>query len=139
VNRPLIKYGADDRLLATLLASCCTITLTCCIVGGCIAQPGGKTVKPKPGGKATLEQIAFESFQKRDIVRAEKLRALKGTRFDGKRMDAIAKAGADASQETWEPVAKALANVLDKVPQDDQAAFDAVLEQLARGSERAGK
>jgi len=127
------KLGIDDRLLMAFV-------LACCIVGGCIAQPGGtKPAKPKPGTKQTLDQIAFESFQRRDVVRAEKLRALKGTRFDGKRQDAIAKAGADASQETWEPVAKALSAVLDKLPQDDQAAFDAVLEQLAKGAQRAGK
>lgn len=127
-----IRLGVDDRLLAAFLA-------LCCVVGGCVVQPSGKTpAKPKPGAKATLESIAFESFQKRDTVRAEKLRALKGTRFDGKRMEAIAKAGADASQETWEPVAKSLSNVLDKVPQDDQAAFDKVLESLAKAAERAG-
>ena len=107
---------------------------------GCIAQPTGKTpAKPKPVAKQTLESIAFDSFQNRDVVRAQKLRALRGTKYDGKRMEAIAKAGADASQETWEPVAKVLANVLDKVPQDDQAAFDNVLEQLAKAAEKAGK
>lgn len=123
-----ISRCADDRLLFFVLAL---------LVCGCLVQPGGNT-KPKPG-KQTLEQLAFESFQKRDLVRAEKLRALKGTKYDGQRIAAIAKAGADASQETWEPVAKALANVLDKVPQDDQAAFDNVLEQLAKGAEKAGK
>ena len=126
-----IRLGVDDRLLAVFLT-------LCLLVCGCVVQPSGKSpAKPKP--KATLESIAFEAFQQRDIVRAEKLRALKGTRFDGKRMEAIAKAGADASQETWEPVAKSLANILDKVPQDDQAAFDKVLESLAKAAERAGK
>lgn len=124
-----IRLGVDDRLL--LLVA----TLLVC---GCLAQPG-KNTKPTPSGKQTLEQIAFESFQRRDLVRAEKLRALKGTKYDGKRQEAIAKAGAEASEETWEPVAKALANVLDKVPQDDQAAFDNVLESLAKAAERAGK
>ena len=126
-----ISRSIDDRLFAAFLAVC--------FVVGCVAQPGAKPAKPKPGAKTTLGQIAFESFQKRDIVRAEKLRALKGTKYDGKRMEAIAKAGADASQETWEPVAKALANVLDKVPQDDQEAFDKVLEELAKAAENAGK
>ena len=123
-----ISRCADDRLLFFVLAM---------LVCGCLVQPGG-TTKPKPG-KQTLEQLAFESFQKRDTVRAEKLRALKGTKYDGKRMDAIAKAGAEASQETWEPVAKALAKMLDTLPQDDQAAFDNVLESLAKGAERAAK
>ena len=126
------KLGIDDRFLAAVIALA--------IIGGCIAQPGGsKPTKPKPGTKQTLDQIAFDSFQRRDLVRAEKLRAIKGTKFDGKRMEAIARAGADASSETWEPVAKALSAALDKIPQDDQAAFDAVLEQLARGAQRAGK
>lgn len=127
-----LKRGVDDRLLAIFLAACCVV--------GCIAQPTGKTpAKPKQTAKQTLESIAFDSFQNRDVVRAQKLRALRGTKYDGKRMEAIAKAGADASQETWEPVAKVLANVLDKVPQDDQAAFDNVLEQLAKAAEKAGK
>ena len=130
MDRPRIKLGTDDRLLAFLLALL--------LIGGCVVQPGTSGDNPKPG-KQTLEAIAFESFQKRDVVRAEKLRGLKGTKYDGKRMESIAKAGADASQETWEPVAKALAGVLDKLPQDDQAAFDNVLEQLAKGAERAGK
>lgn len=127
-----IRLGVDDRLLVAFLAVGCVV--------GCMVQPNNKTpVKPKPGTKATLESIAYESFQKRDIVRAEKLRALKGTRFDGQRMEAIAKAGADASQETWEPTAKALAKRLDGISQTDQVAFDLVLEELAVAAERAGK
>lgn len=126
-----IRQGIDDRVFTLFL-------VVCCIVGGCIAQPGNNT-KPKPGAKQTLEQIAFDAFQKRDTVRAAKLRALKGTKYDGKRQDAIAQAGKEASEETWEPVAKSLANVLDKIPQDDQAAFDNVLESLAKAAERAGK
>lgn len=125
-----IRLGVDDRLLAVIVALA--------MLGGCVVQSGDKPTKPKPA-KATLEQIAYESFQQRDLVRAAKLRALKGTKYDGKRIEAIAKAGADASQETWEPVAKVLANVLDKVPQDDQAAFDNVLESLAKAAERAGQ
>jgi len=125
-----------SRGVGCSFGSCGIVLLLAVVLAGCLVQPGKTTPKP---GKQTLEQVAFEAFQKRDIVRADKLRALKGTRFDGKRMDAIAKAGADASQETWEPVAKALAGVLDKVPQDDQSAFDNVLESLAKAAERAGK
>lgn len=124
-----ISRSVDDRLLVFVFAM---------LFVGCMVKPGEKAAPKKPA-KQTLEQVAFEAFQQRDIVRAEKLRALKGTRFDGKRQEAIAKAGADASQETWEPVAKSLANILDKIPQDDQSAFDNVLETLAKAAERAGK
>lgn len=133
MDRPHITSG-----VGCMFGSCGCLFLVVLIVG-CIAPPSGTTpAKPKSGTKATLEQVAFEAFQKRDIVRAEKLRALKGTKYDGRRMEAIAKAGADASQETWEPVAKSLATVLDKVPQDDQEAFDKVLESLAKAADRAG-
>jgi hypothetical protein len=64
---------------------------------------------------------------------------LKGTKYDGKRQEAISQAGAEASAESWKPVADALAKRLDKISQTDQAAFDAVLEELAVASERAGK
>jgi len=56
-----ISRGIEDRLLAAVLVACCTIGITCCIAGGCIAQPGGKTVKPKPGtttGVAELTRLA---------------------------------------------------------------------------------
>ena len=124
-----IRLGVDDRLLFSLLAMLG--------VAGCLAQPGA--AKPKKPVAATIEQVAFDSFQKRDVVRAAKLRAIKGTKYDGKRMEAIAKAGAEASEETWRPVAEMLAKKLDAIPQDDQAAFDAVVEQIATAAERAGK
>lgn len=128
MDRPRINLGCFAPVLLLALG----------LSFGCIDQGTLTPNKPKPGAKQTLEQVAFEAFQKRDIVRAEKLRALKGTKYDGKRQEAIAKAGADAAQETWEPVAKALAGVLDRVPQDDQAAFDNVLESLAKAADRAG-
>lgn len=99
-------------------------------------KPDGRTVHPPSG---SLEQIAYESFQRRDIIRAEKLRSLKGVKYDSKRQEEIERAGAEASRETWAPVADALAKRLDSIPQDDQAAFDAVVEELAKGAERAGK
>lgn len=128
-----ISRGIDGRILTLAM----TLAFVVC---GCLAgQSGPKSAKPKkPATATTIEQVAFDSFQQRDVVRAAKLRALKGTRFDGKRMDAIAKAGAEASEETWKPVAAMLAKKLDSLPQDDQASFDAVLEQLARAAERAG-
>lgn len=122
-----IRLGVDDRLLFAVVL----------LLGmGCLVQT---PIKQSPKKAATLEQVAFESFQQRDLVRAKKLRALKGTKYDNKRIELIAKAGAEASEETWKPVADTLAKRLDKLPQDDQAAFDKVLEELATAAERAGK
>jgi len=132
MNRPAMK-----RKCLTQVAACVVLSL----VIGCAAQSGKQPTKKKKDTKPVaknLEQIAYESFQARDVLRAEKLRALKGTKFDGKRIDAIAKAGAEASEETWKPVATALSRKLDSIPQDDQEAFDAVLEQLAKAAEKAG-
>lgn len=111
---------------------------------GCVQAPSGDAEKQRqsPGrvvDARSLEQIAFESFQQRDRLRAEKLRALKGLKYDVKRQDAIAEAGAEASEESWAPVREALAKRLDSIPQSDQAAFDKVLDELAAGAERAGK
>ena len=128
MNRPQIRRGTDDRLL---LFVCALLFI------GCVADVAAP--KKPPPKQNTLEQIAFESFQKRDTLRAAKLRALKGTKYDGKRMQAIEQAGADASTETWKRVAEALAKRLDKLPQDDQAAFDSVIEELAKAAERAGR
>jgi len=128
MNRPQIKRGTDDRLLLFVFAL---------LFAGCVADVAAS--KKPPPKTNTLEQIAFESFQRRDVLRAAKLRALKGTKYDGKRMQAIEQAGAEASTETWKRVAEALAKRLDKLPQDDQAAFDSVIEELAKAAERAGK
>ena len=106
---------------------------------GCTQPKDTKKDKPKPNGTVSLEQMAFESFQNRDNpIRSRKLRAMKGTRFDGKRMEAIARAGAEAAEEAWRPVAAELAKRLDAIPQDDQETFDAVLEEIAKASDRAG-
>lgn len=132
MNKPNIRLGTDDRSLL--------ITFLLMLSIGCIVQTGTTPTKiKKPDTIQTLSDVAFESFQNRDIVRAKKLRALKGTRFDAKRIAAIEAAGAEASQETWKPVADALAKRLDGISQTDQSAFDAVLEELAIGSERAGQ
>lgn len=134
MDRPRIKIGTDDRFLLALFVAMLLI--------GCVAQ-GPSDVKKKsakkPAGQATLSDAAFEAFQSRDIVRAKKLRAMKGTKYDVKRLTAIEQAGAEASRETWQPVADSLAKRLDGISQTDQAAFDAVLEELAIAAERAGK
>lgn len=131
MNRPFIKRGLDERAAALIAV------LMLCV--GCVAQTSMNPVKPKKPGAGTLGDVFYESLQERDRIRAVKLRALKGTRYDSKRQTAIEQAGAEASAESWKPVAAALSKRLDKVDQNDQAAFDAVLEELAVASERAGK
>lgn len=90
---------------------------------------------------SSLEQIAFEAFQKRDRLRAKYLLEAKGkgTKYDIKRQEVIAEIGARASEESWAPVAAELSRRLDRVSQSDQAAFDQVLNELAKAAERAGK
>lgn len=108
---------------------------------GC-TQPSGegkKPIKPAPSKETRLEQLAFESFQKRDELRAKNLRELRNIRFDAKRMEAIAEAGSKASIESWKPVAEELAKRLDSVPQTDQESFNAVLDELAKAADRASK
>ena len=115
-----------------------TVFLFSLAITGCLVRDSCKAKKPVAGPQ-TLEQIAFHSFQQRDIVRAKKLREMKGTKYDAKRQQAIESAGADASRETWKPVADELARRLNKIPQNDQAAFDSVIDELVRAAERAGK
>lgn len=116
--------------------------LLCVLLSGCV-QPIDPTQPVKPDERkpvaGSLEEIAFRSFQERDLLRAKKLRAIKGQPWDSARIKRIESAGAEASRETWAPVAAALAERLDHIPQTDQAAFDAVLEEIASGSERASK
>lgn len=119
-----------------------TVLLLSLLAIGCVAQTGTNPSKPKPKpGGSSLSGITFESLQARDRLRATKLRALKGQgkKYDAKRMELIEQIGAEASRESWRPVADALAKRLDKISQTDQVAFDAVLEELAIASERAGK
>jgi hypothetical protein len=112
------------------------------LASGCMQPVSGQkqpsTDKRKPAA-AGLEQLAFDSFQARDRVRAEKLRKLKGIKYDVNRQEAIEAAGAEASRETWGPVAAELSRRLDSASSSDTAEFDRVLEELARGAERAGK
>jgi len=116
--------------------------LLCLVLSGCVqpidpAQPVKPDERNKPVA-GSLSDIVYRSLQERDVVRAKKLRAIKGTRYDSNRIKSIENAGAEASRETWAPVAAALAERLDSIPQSDQAAFDAVLEELASGADKAG-
>jgi len=116
--------------------------LLCVLLSGCVqpidpAQPVTPDERKPVAG--SLEEIVFKSFQERDLLRAKKLREIKGAQWDANRIKRIESAGAEASRETWAPVAAALAERLDRIPQTDQAAFDAVLEEIAAGSERASR
>lgn len=143
MDRPRIKIGVLHTIFPRVVVSLLVVSW---FVVGCVAQPGTTNpAKPKPSTKrpagTTLSAIAFDSFQARDRLRAEKLRALKGQgyKYDSKRMELIEQIGAEASRETWKPVAELLAKRMNSVSQTDEAAFDAVLEELAQGSERASK
>lgn len=117
------------------------IALIAFLLIGC-TQPtggGGKKPTPPPAKETRLEQLAFESFQKRDELRAKNLREMRNVRFDAKRMEAIAEAGSKASIESWKPVAEELAKRLDAVSQTDTEAFNAVLDELANAADRASK
>lgn len=117
---------------------------------GCVAQPGTNgPAKPKPSTKrpagTTLSAIAFEAFQARDRLRAEKLRTIADDvrtgrlKYDGPVMEAIEAAGADASRETWKPVADALAKLLGDGEKLDAAKCEKAVRDLVDGAERAGK
>jgi len=117
------------------------LALIVLLSAGC-TQPtggGGKKPAPSPVKETRLEQLAFESFQKRDELRAKNLREMKSIKYDSKRLEAIAEAGSKASIESWKPVAEELAKRLDAVPQTDIEAFNAVLDELANAATKASK
>ena len=136
-----IRLGVDDRLLAVA-----AVFLTLCmVVGGCVVQPSGKApAKPKPGAKATLENVAFDAFQKRDIVRADLIdAAIKDIqedrlKYDGPCMERLAKIGAEASEATWKPAANSAQSVMAGDKWSKEKAIK-VFEAIRDGSRRAGK
>ena len=139
MNEPRLKLGADDRLLAVVFA-----LLIC---AGCVAQTdSGKTTKPKPKpiGKQTLADLAYESFQQRDGVRAKKLREAADEidagklKYDGPCMDRMAEIGAQSSEQTWKPTAEKAQEIMSGEKWDAVKAAK-VFRDIADGSERAGK
>jgi len=136
MDRPHIKPGCLSMSVAALLLALCF---------GCVDQGTDRKTKPTKPKKqiaaTSIEDLAYQSFQNRDKLRAEKLRALKGQghKYDAKRMALIEQAGADASRESWKPVTEAIAKKMNAASQTDEAAFDSVLEELARGSEKASQ
>lgn len=109
---------------------------------GCAPPSKPSNKKPTPAAN-TLEQIAYESFQRRDILRAEKLFQLADDieagkiKYDGPVMDAWAKIGAQASEESWKPAAAKAASQLDGGSYDAKKIAEAT-RQVARGSRLAG-
>jgi hypothetical protein len=134
MNHPRIKLGVDDRFLAFVLAL---------LLIGCVGQPGQKARDNKPS--SSLEQIAYESFQKRDALRSEKLMAVADRiksgelKYDGPIQKAIEEAGAQASQETWKPVAEKLQQLLGGGEKLDAAKAEQAVRDIARGAARASK
>lgn len=129
-----ISRGADDRLLMFVFAL---------LICGCLVQPSKDGDTPKPG-KQTLEQIAFESFQKRDLVRADLIdEAIKDIeedrlKYDGPCMDRLAKIGAEASETTWKPAAVVAQSVMVGERWEKQKAIK-VFKSIRDASRRAGK
>lgn len=139
IRSSFVKFAVNGCLpiaisLAVLLAGCVQPVDNS---GG--KKPDGRTVHPPSGSLAALEDACFESFQERDRLRAKMLPEIKSLKYDVNRQKAIEKIGAEASRQTWEPVAKLLDEILRDVPQDDTEKWGQVVDAVARGAERAGK
>jgi hypothetical protein len=117
------------------------VALCCGLVHGC-AVP--KEADKPVSGQQTLEQLAYESFQMRDAVRADKLEKLAADiesekiKWDGPVMEAIEKAGAEAAEETWRPTAKAAGTLLNS-GKYDKTKVAAAVRDIARGARKASK
>ncbi len=146
MNRPRIKLDALHTIFPRVAVSLLVVSW---FVAGCVAQPGTNgPAKPKPSTKkpagTTLSSLAFDSFQKRDRLRAEKLRRIADDvnagrlKYDGPVIESIAKAGAEASEESWKPVADALAKLLGDGEKLDAAKCEKAIRDVADGAERAG-
>lgn len=146
MDRPRIKLGVLHTIVPRVVISLFVVSW---FVLGCVVQPGTTPpAKPKPSAKRpsgnSLSSIAFDSFQKRDRLRAEKLRRIADEvnagrlKYDGPVMEAIAKAGSEASEETWKPVADALAKLLGDGETLDAAKCEKAIRELADGAEKAG-
>jgi len=126
-----------------MLRQLITVVLLSLVLVGCVDQSSVKP-SPKPSGK-TLADVAYQSFQNRDKVRADKLRTIADKikagelKYDGPVMEAIEKAGAEASSETWKPVADQLARLLNGGSKLDAVKCERAIRDLADGAERASK
>ncbi len=124
------------------------------LLSGCV-NPVDQTadpVNPTPDRKpqpvsGSLEQAAYESFQARDRVRAEKLNQLADdiaagrVKYGNAIMKAIQDAGISASAETWKPVQDRLGNELDGASLEaplDLAKAEKTVRDLAKAADRAG-
>lgn len=143
MDRPRTNLGVLHTIFPRVFIS---LLVASWFVVGCVAQsgPGGKKSSPKKPAGTTLSAIAFDSFQKRDRLRAEKLRRLADDvkagrlKYDGPVMDAISKAGAEASEETWKPVADKLQALLGDGAKLDAGKCEKAIRDLADGAEKAG-
>jgi hypothetical protein len=148
MDRPRINLGVahSEWIRGTL-----SLLVVAAWLVGCVVQSDGvvSPAKPKPSPKRPADQTlaarAFDSFQKRDRLRAEKLRRVADDvrdgrlKYDGPVMEAIERAGADASRETWQPVADALSKLLGSGQTLDAAKCEQAIRELADGAEKAGQ
>lgn len=109
---------------------------------GCMAQTA-KT--PAPEG-ASLSDVAYRSFLHREKLRSEKLNRIADDVKSGKlKYDAviiteIAKAGAEASEESWKPVAARLGQILNSGGTLDAVKCEKAIRDVAAGAAKvAGK
>lgn len=148
MDRPQIKLGLMHTIVPRVAVSLFVVSW---FVLGCVVQPGtNQPTKPKQSTSAkkpagtTLSAIAFNAFQARDRLRAEKLRTIADDvrtgrlKYDGPVMDAISKAGSEASEESWKPVAAALQKLLGDGETLDAGKCEKAIRDLADGAEKAG-
>ena len=60
-------------------------------------------------------------------------------KYDGPVMAAVESAGAEASKESWQPVADQLGKLLNDGKKLDAAKCEQAIRDIAAGAERAGK
>lgn len=122
-------------------ASSCWV-LAAIFLAGCIQQPPKeiKRVDSVVVG-SDVKAVFVEACAKREELRAQFLRAGVGQKFgsDMARQEFVKQAGAKASQQTWTPVAEAMAARLDDQPVGDDSEFHKVLSELADGADAAAQ
>ena len=109
---------------------------------GCMVQKGGVVQPKKDDG--TLVDVAYRSFLNREKLRSEKLNRVADDiksgklKYDGPVMAEIEKSGAEASQESWKPVAARLGQILNSGGTLDAAKAEKAIRDVAAGAAKVG-
>lgn len=110
---------------------------------GCMVQKSGVAPPKKEDG--TLSDVAYKSFLHREQLRSEKLNRVADDiksgklKYDGPVMDAVKTAGAEASEESWKPVAARLGQILNSGGALDAAKAEKAIRDVAAGAAKVGK